>query len=909
MPDQLQSVPKKMLNVLDAIPTQAKKLVRKVKPGYGDAIDNALQNTVTDTADWVFTLPRCAQVILSGYANGNNDPNPHHPLGVDGSDYGNSAFDKMMYHQNADGSLSLTHAGMAMVGVSGGVGVLSGIARGIYKHQHQKHLFSRKRLRAMMGRHLTEEEERERISIEEEKQKTLAEFMRIDALRGFENEIKKINADRKNGDVLTEDEKTQLNGKFNAAFENIINTPENKIKLDNLIAAYQRQDATDKAIAASKAEANEDNPYQISIADGQFVIQRTRGSVFNKQRNAEKEARTGIHAFLHKIRKLDNHRYMKRIAYPFNWMINQSMWYWLVWFMAFLIAGPVLLASAPVIISLGAIAAGIGTLISVIKGVSRFNAHSIHKKQRADIATLLRDENAVIEEKDPLFKNSVLAMKTYYADKLATLKPAKQAAFLLRKYQKYQAKDGAIANEQLTAWKSRTFMTFEHDQNLKKIEAIRTQQGADAIAEGSITPEMLNGVNAPEKDIMRYLSPSKHERRLRAANNVIGAMAFGFVIPFFITQLLGGILAAGLIAAFGVTILSTSSIVAGTMGILNGALLSTVWGGLWAAKNGLTTFIGQRNSKSAYQQKLNALNEVVNGESKIQKFNKLQHSYDKKLAYLKLHHKNLYETMQKELVDSKHWSATNHHYHEKQRAKATPWTRIKQAMNRAYEVIGGAETGVLVTRVLFLGGCVLGFALAGAATVALTGVTFGLAPIVFSVIAGVLGGILGANRLAKYHFGKRQEHREKFVNTFDDRLAFLEQKNNEMDKLLGIAPVAVVNAAHEPDQADQAPVVNVAPQVEAMPLPAPVPGREERVRATTESITRPNTEKTNETGSTTPPSSDVVETKVSEKINTKLFVSMAAIKHSLLFKPAVAMDNTIEKAFEDTPRPVASPAA
>jgi hypothetical protein len=212
--------------------------------------------------------------------------------------------------------------------------------------------------------------------------------------------------------------------------------------------------------------------------------------------------------------------------------------------------------------------------------------------------------------------------------------------------------------------------------------------------------------------------------------------------------------------------------------------------------------------------------------------------------------------------------------------------------------------------VLFLFGCVFVSALAGAALIAVSGATFGLAPIVFTAMAGVAGGLLGANRLLKYHLRSRQEHRKNFLNTFNDRVKFLEQKNEELDKLLGIAPVAAADAAHESDQADQAPVVNVAPQAEvAIPLPALVPGREERVRATTESITLPNTEKTDETGSTTPPSSDVVETKVPEKMDTKLFVSMAAIKHSLLFKPAVAMDNTIEKAFEDTPRPVASPAA
>jgi hypothetical protein len=780
--EQQKTIPEKLFGV---VPT----LIAKIDPEIGNTLDRRLQNTGVDTMDWVGTIPRVAQVFACAYANGTYDPNPllsdHHPLGVDSTDYTNSAFDKFMFHKDAQGNLHLTHAGMAMVGITGGIGFFSGVARGVYKHQHQKNLNSRKRLRTMMGRHLTEAEANECVAIEDEKESTLAAFMKIDALNEFQNEIKKFNADRKNAEALTEAEKERINAKFNAASQKLVAVPENQAKLDALVTAYKKQDVMDQAIVAAKAAANEGNPYEISIVDGQFNIQRVRGSVFNKQaRNGEKPKRTGLDAFFHGITSIDNHRISTLISYPFSWMTNQSMWYWLAWLMALLIVGPVVLSTAPVIIALGAIAGGIGLIISAFKGVGRISKHLERNEKRAEITKLLSDDNA--EVKDAVFKESVLRMKVYYAEKLIALKDAEKAKFLLQKYEKYQAKDAAIAKGQLTAWRSRAFMTFEHDQNLKKIAHLRTTLAERA---PTVPAASIKAIKVSKKSIMSYLQPSKHESRMRIANNIIGAMAFGLVIPFFITQLLGGILSAALVAGLGITILSTSTAVATTLGVLNGAVLSTVWGGLWAAKNGLTTFINQRNSKSAYQQKLDALNAKVDGgPSKIEQFDALQKAYNKKLAYLQRNHPTVHAQMQATLVGSKHWSATNHHYHEKQRAKATPWTRIKQGMNRAYELLGGAETGVLVARVLFLSGCVLGFTLLSAATVALTGVTFGLAPVVFTAIAGVLGGVLGVNRLLKYTFGKRQEHREKFVNTFDDRLKFLEQKNQEMDALLGIQP-------------------------------------------------------------------------------------------------------------------------
>lgn len=761
-------------------------------PDLGNRIDSTLQNTAVDTMDWTVTLPRIAQVFAAAYANGSYDPNPlladHHPLGVDGSDYSNTAFDKMMFHQNADGSMHLTHAGMAMVGISGGVGFFSGVARGIYKNQHEKNLNSRKRLRAMMTPHLTEAEAEACLNAEENKEAALAAFSKIDVLNEFQNEIDQFNRDRKNGEALTEAEKNRINLKFNAAFQKLNQDAANTRILENLVSAYRTQDVMDQAIAQAQAAENENSPHKISTENGQFVIHRVSGSVFNKaQRTEEKPRRTGINAFFYGVAKIDNHRFATRIAAPFNWMVNQSMWYWLAWFMALIIVGPIAVGSAPVLLGLGAVAGGIGLAISAIKGIGRKRLHSKHQQQRADIIKLLAtDQAADLTDQSPTFKASIVAMKAYYAERLNKLESNdRKAAFLLRKYEKYQAKDAAMANAKLTAWKSRTFMDFEHAQSLEKIDILRSNRALNAPIDGPHAS--FEYVDAPKKRIMDYLQPSVHETRLRMANNIIGAIAFGFVIPFFITQLLGGLLSAAVIATVGASVLGTSPIIGAVLGTINGAALSTLWGGLWAAKNGLTAFIGQRNARAGFQQKLDALNhKVENQESKIERFDRLQASYDKKLAYLKKNHKALYKAMKHELVDSKHWSATNHHYHEKQRGKATPWTRIKQGMNRAYEAIGGAETGILVARVLFLSGCVLAFTLAGAATVAVTGVTFGLAPIVFTAIAGVLGGILGGNRLLKYHLGKRQNHREKFVNTFDDRLKFLEQKNEALNKLLAI---------------------------------------------------------------------------------------------------------------------------
>lgn len=797
----------------------------------GQALEAYLQSYPIDKLDVLFaTTIRLFDVFSSIFANGSFDPDPqfnsnnHHPTGVDSQDYGLSFYDRFMYKPSPDGTTFHPSAtGIAISGAAAGLALLAGIGRSVYDIAHKNNLKSRKRLKTMMARHLTDEEMNEYLKLEEEAEARIKESTK--QLASALNELRNIASEKNVGQealnkVLKKIEAGQ------AALQKAKDTQGEQHKIQQAIHD------------ASNAFNTTENAYRIDVDEkGRHHIQRVRGSVFNKPPR-HKEAKPLKESIFSAIRQLDKHRYANRLAMPFTWLTNQSMWYWLAWFAALVIVGPIAIAAPPVMLGLALATAIIGVALSIWKGISRSALHIKHIDQRAKIIDILLRPHIVL---DSTFKRSILTMHTYYHNHpaYASLKSNdKRASFLLRKYEKHSAADQANMDTTLKAWQSKTFMDFEHKQNLTKAENIRNTYGLHV-------QETAMADVAQGKGIREYLlsrtRKSRFTRHLYVISQVAAAISFGMVIPFFITQLLAGFVMGGAILALHAGVAINLTTIAGITSVLvTKATLATIWGGVWAVKNGLTTFINQRRARLSYADRVKKLLEKeVGNETNEARFNRLQHSFDKKIAHLKtLKTTNpaAYQGIKKQLVGWKQWSATNHHYHEKQREKATPWTRVKQVLNRGFEVFGGSQTGILITRVLFIFGCVCAAALAGAAVTAVSGVTFGLAPIIFTVMAGVAGGLLGGNRLLKYHMRSRQEHRKNFLNTFDQRVKFLEQKNEELDKVLGVERAVAANAPAAPaPEEDQAPGVPVAAEDQALnPAPDIAPAA-----ATTERTTEP----------------------------------------------------------------------
>lgn len=776
----------------------AKESQTTASPITGKGVDNEIQNGPINIWDWLATMPRIAEAIASVIANSAGSPTL-----LDGGDHGNNAFDRAMFHITTDSSGKTTlhpaASGITLVSAAVGIGLLIGVIQRIYKSKHAEHLNSPKRLRAALARHrvCTDEEAEAYLALEKEQDEALAEFI------------------------------TQLQRIHKKVEKNIGITRAEIEKIDALNEIISKDNPIKSIIKNAEDDYNQaQNVYAISkpLNEKTFSIKRINGSVFSKQPStaandvdANNTTERKENSFLRIIRKVHNHRYFKRLSYPFDWMVNQSMWYWIGWFCALMIVGPLLVYGGAATIAIAAVSLLVGGVISAIKYRDTRKIQGNNNIHRADIIKLLNNRNDE-SIKDQVFKDSIQAMIEYYREKpdYKKLKNIeKQAAFLFRKYKKHKAADNAKADRLLKAWQSRTFMNFEHDQNMQKIETIRNEAGIannEPIQAGDIPNSRAH--QSVRDYLLQDQKRYKIERGFYFASKILSAVAFGFVIPFFITQLLGGLLSAAFAATLGYIGHAAFTITGGVIHFASAkySIVNTIvnvvssntaycipaatWGGLWAIKNMFAAIASHKHDKLGFQSQSDRIlkTEYSPGVTKEAKFNTLQQQLDSKIAYLKSSNPALYSTVKTKLVGFDQWSATNFHYHEKQREKATLWTWAKKGLNRAFEFIGGGETGILVVRLLFLAV----FVTAGAVG---TISTLGIGAPIFISLCVAFGSLLGVNRLLKYQLNKRQEHRQNFLDTFDDRLKFLEQKNEELDKLLGVAPVETID--RPPPQSDE----------------------------------------------------------------------------------------------------------
>lgn len=510
-----------------------------------------------------------------------------------------------------------------------------------------------------------------------------------------------------------------------------------------------------------------------------YAMKRVRGSVFNKQSKGEFKDATDVDGKalkkktrLNWVNRITNSRVVALLAKPWNWMVNQSMWYWVTWFFAVMIVGGSALTlggiAAPVLLPIVAVTLGIGFTLSAIKLVGKVRGYLADKKQLTDIQALLRDPNHE-SVTDNVLKASIVALNTYYNNQKGhwfnkEINPEVKAKFLLAKYKKYKAQDDAALEGKLSAWMTSVFTGFAGMKIRGNAPDVRNETLVEADQDKN--PILLN------KKLTKLLIPSNHERQLFSTNRVIGQMAFGFVIPFFITSML---------AAFGLAIIPHIGILGITAAalkgnavfqVLNGARLPAIWGAVKTLLFGASTIASRRQAELDYKIKVAR---VMTNE-KVSEFNALEAQFRSlRNHFLQGSSKN--HLARKRLLEQfpnfETWDPYNSTFFEEHSDKRTPWSWTRKTMRTLLEPFAGSQTGVLIIRFTCLAGMVaLGF------------ITGGIPPLIFLSVAAVAAVIFGTNRLVSWHLDRRQKHRENFLNTFDSRIQFLKDVNAKFESLL-----------------------------------------------------------------------------------------------------------------------------
>lgn len=360
----------------------------------------------------------------------------------------------------------------------------------------------------------------------------------------------------------------------------------------------------------------------------------------------------------------------------------------------------------------------------------------------------------------------------------------------------------------ITKLKQRYFMEQEHELLMEmlqdnyavsNIENIETEkvQGAEGeyeidkkskiiriLRKRPIQPisscSSLNGKKKPtpqdifSTSIAEHLLGSNVERDARLIITTLGTAISAFIITTFVLYFLS--CCAALIPGIAAGAFSTF-----LLGTEITAYASTAIGGLF----GVTTFCKLRADQLAYEKKvyqiLSAEYKPGSGITKADKFAELHRIVEAKKAeivQLRNSIQALGENNEKSLLakyDLNKVDVFNDYYFEKQKHTPSLMTWIKKGFNRLHAFVSGGESGIYLARTLLLAGGIAATAVAASFTGTL---------IPFLIIAGALGIVVGGLKLAQYQLDRNQEHREAFLNTIDNRIYYLELKNNELNAVL-----------------------------------------------------------------------------------------------------------------------------
>jgi hypothetical protein len=685
----------------------------------GAPLEAFFQNHIIDFADYFFTWVRDFQVGTAVLSAKNRLKTFLTKKVSDGSNGHSNLYDRLTHHNDG----SLTRAGDATLGVM--IASLAvGSVRAIHQYTHSKKLISVNRLA-----------EQEAV-VKADNASTHAYIL----------------------DQLTEETTTiPING--NDGIYSIVIT-DSRFRKKRYLHLKRR----------------DDKPWQDeTLLNALNATKRadTRTQRFLQRLKLEAPARHDQHKPLWWVNMMANSKIGGAINHVWRFFINSSMVYWIAWYFAVVAKNMAFSLSVPALTVTLSITAAISLAVIAWKTAHLIRNYHHTRVLRKNVRRLASNPEHVLSKRiTPGQKNLLLQLIRLNRDELNKPQREKYAVKQIADaYEKIIADEKVACKKIRDQWIQDHFMTFEHEQNKHRANIHDNHRLDDDLTASDLNKEI------PQFNTGLYYHLNFKQRtkaiRTHAALGVVRDMIVGFVIPFFIFALIGAIAALAPHLAIMVAIAGVMG--SGSIGAYAGIAL--------AAIIGIKSIASARNSTKEYHNTIaNNLNAsvIVCGKNitKQEYFLRLEKKLQKKLRAVQNH------PAAKERIKTTGYpldkiNVYNDDYFRKQRTRYGKWVKVKKTLNRILDFTGGTQTGILITRFLFLAGMVA----AGALAV----FSFG-APLAFIGFAIAAGAIVGGIRFMHAQLQRRKEKSLHFAETIDQRITYMKNRMLELQGFMNEAP-------------------------------------------------------------------------------------------------------------------------
>lgn len=502
-----------------------------------------------------------------------------------------------------------------------------------------------------------------------------------------------------------------------------------------------------------------------------------------------------------------NTKVVRVLSSIWNWNVNQSMVYWLAWFVALCAVGFTAALTGAALITVNVITIGVGVLFSLGKLAQRIVTYRARRNLEKHIDELVRypgrratdfkyGKKFSAEESDLLdtiIEKHFVDGENPYANKAH--KDIDKAAFkrfisnVAAHFNKVKANDKAARKAERVKYIQRDFINFEGEDYAEHFKQFGFEVNKDAAfaPDDAVTEKRKAFLTAQlyeqlkievEYDANKEANIFKSKRLNRSG--LVGirqGFVFGFVIPFFIISMIGAFL---LFPALGPAIVAVGSFLLNAQAAV---YIMTALGLSAGVVLGIHKFAGARQAKNDHAFKAaNVLRRATYKDTGLTR----EDAFIERKAMLDDLINGFSEEQKAEIIKMggadllNKESVYNHDYFDRQRTHRGAWSHLKNVGGYIYQFLGGTQTGVLMTRFLFLSAMVLsGVIVAGVAAF-----SFG-APVIFFAIAAVMAVTLGTLRVIDIHQDRKIARRDGFLNNMDVRIEFLERNISLLKGVFG----------------------------------------------------------------------------------------------------------------------------
>lgn len=454
-------------------------------------------------------------------------------------------------------------------------------------------------------------------------------------------------------------------------------------------------------------------------------------------------------AFIKTINKITATSPAQWVGKAWDFVCNQSLYFWVIGFPVGLALGAAAAAATPILIATTAAIGGAGLLYEGIYWLYKKLTHTVDAENKEEEAQINK-----LKQRYFMQQEHEMIMKMLHNE--------------------YDIQQDLNVEEVLEDVHDAEG-SYEIDKNSRKVIRILSKKSNNHAAPVNNRHGEFS-LQSPQEifstTLGKHLLGSQRERDARLGITTAAAAVSGFIITTFVLYFSS--CAIGLIAGAGA--LATA---------LLGTELTFFSSLSIGAFFGVTTYCKTRAAQLDYEKKVYQTLSVEykpgTGVNKADKFSELYDQVETKkaqIAQLRNDLQKLGKKDEKSLLskyDLKKVDVFNDYYFEKQKHSPSLFTLFKKGLNRLYSLIGGGESGVYLVRTLFLVGGIAAGAIAAAATGAL---------VPFLIATAVAAAVWGTIKLVQYQLDRNQEHREAFLNDIDNRIIYLELKDKELNAVL-----------------------------------------------------------------------------------------------------------------------------